>query len=73
MEYVDSIFQRDVLNRCRNMYYFQNILVWGCVYLEKKVKARFDVLSAVTALRRRFITAMISDYVIDALAYFQLH
>ena len=55
------------------MYYFQNILVSGCVYLEKKVKTRFDVLSAVTALRRRFITAMISDYVIDALAYFQLH
>ena len=25
------------INRCRNMYYFQNILVWGCVYLEKKV------------------------------------
>ena len=48
-------------------------MVWGCVYMEKKVKARFDVLSEVTALRRRFITAMISDYVIDALAYFQLH
>ena len=44
------------------------------MYLEKKIKARFDVLSAVTALGRRFITAMISDYVIDAfIADFQLH
>ena len=74
MKYFDSIFQWGVLNRCRNMYSFQKCLVWVCVYREKKDMARFDMLSTVTALRRRFITAKISDYVIDALAYyFQLH
>ena len=69
MKYFDSILQWGVLDRCRNMYSFQNILVWGRVYREEKVKARFYVLSAVTSLHRRFITAMISDYVIDTLAY----
>ena len=58
MKYFDLIFQWGLFDRCRNMFSFQNILVWICVYREKKDKARFDMLSAVTELRRRFITAI---------------